>query len=202
MKKCWFSLVLLLLAPLARAESIQEETTDKSAITSFNGKAGVSVLSFQIPQELASALQESFPNSVILAHSTQCLDHKEEMGLIINQSNRLHAIIAIKTKYSWSINNLSTSVDYNHGAMQNFLSDYYDGNLEAMQVRCAVPNLDKDISVDANGEFLNGFHARNGSDYGDHICFSASDTYNSWACYRIKPGTTKPILSFVQMNAD
>jgi len=84
--------------------------------------------------------------------------------------------------------------------MANFLEDYESADARAqLQVRCAVPGHDPDISVEANGAFI---AHRGERDTAKHLCFSASTVYNSWVCYWTSPGAAEPELSFVQLNAD
>jgi len=153
--------------------------------------------------ELADALDKKFSNSRVLAVSPECKSDENgpvQIGVVLQQNKALHAIVAVLQNDSWVISDMPKKVSYSRGTVADFLDEFTSADgMKKLDVRCAAPKTDAEINIRANGAFIapESDHVTS-----RHVCFSASAVYNSWVCYRTRQGTTKPELSFIQLNAD
>ncbi len=167
-----------------------------------------------VPPEVVAALQKSIPGAKVLAGSLCKLgaEKRDSFGLLVKinanafseDQDPLRSVIAMKKEGAWDLHELPRGMDYSKGGAADFLRDFWgeQGFKGPFEIRCTVlPSSDPAISPKANGEFVGAF-ARTRDRQANHLCFLADAVYNSWACFTINPATSRPELSFVQMNAD
>lgn len=91
------------------------------------------------------------------------------------------------------------------GASNDFRFDFWDRAKatadQSYQIRCAIPDVDEDITARAGGEFTKEF-AASAKSADRHLCFQASLQYNSWTCFDLSPRSGKLMASFARLNAD
>lgn len=158
--------------------------------------------------DLKNLISAKYPDAKELA-STPCelgSNKLKSIGLLIQKKDKegvfpLVPLIAIHDANQWTLNELSLQQSYSKGSANNFLYDYWHkkkGFIGSYQIKCTDLKKDSDISTKANGEFTKNFTP---TSLGRHLCFAASNVYNSWICYGVA-STKKIENSFNQMNAD
>jgi hypothetical protein len=164
---------------------------------------------FELPGDLADVLQRSQPNSKVLA-ATQCdlgASQVESFGLVLHLgegANPLGAAIASKHGKNWEVAQLPLNAEGRSGKMTNFLEDFWnnEGFSKYFNLLCTrIPNDNERISLHANGELIGQFKKVKEPKI-KHLCFAASNAYNSWVCFSLAPNESSPKLSYVQFNAD
>ena len=158
-----------------------------------------------LPAALEESIAKRYTHARILTYSQPCNalpDGVEQIAILVGTKahTSLQAMVAVNDGNTWKITEVAKSVEYPRGSDSDFLRDFEGSNL-IPEIRCATPNQDPDISLDANGLYiLKHRHIRHKQ--AKHLCFATSTAYNSWVCYWTPPKTTVAKVSFVQMNAD
>jgi hypothetical protein len=162
-----------------------------------------------VPANLEKKVSAAYPNAKIVVEKKCRLGTKaiESYGILLQQpaENKsgpaLEAMILYKMK-EWKIYKINRGIEYSRGSDSDFLRDYRTpkGYAGGFMIRCTSPKKDKDINVRSNGEFGKFSAALN--EKVQHLCFSASSTYNSWVCFTTDDTRSEPETSFVQLNAD
>jgi hypothetical protein len=163
------------------------------------------------PPTAETLIEKHYPGSksLVLTKCEMGSEKIESIGYLIQNksingsTHPLVPVIAYKYKQQWSLSEIPKRLESSKGFSPDFLSDFWStktgGFKENFKIQCVAPDKDKNISISANGEFSKNFR---GGKNGNHICFQADDTYNSWACFNFNPDTKKIESSFSQMNAD
>jgi hypothetical protein len=159
---------------------------------------------------LETLLQKQFPGAKSLLQ-TDCelgSTKVKSAGILIQKvsakdKHPLAPLIAYMEKDQWVLIEMPKKLEYSKGSAQDFLFDFWSPKTNGLkgkyEIRCANPDVDKDISTSANGEFSKNFRDKKS---GKHLCFQADTAYNSWACFNFNPDLKKIESSFSQMNAD
>lgn len=159
--------------------------------------------SSKIPAEIKKQLEIYHPKSKILA-STKCaigIDKTESYGVLLD-ANKPRAFIFFKAKKGWNDIEVADTADNSKGGGTLFGDFFMSGKFEGpYEIRCTSPQNDKDVSLSANGEYIGTFAQKMSADI-KHLCFQASDVYNSWKCLTMNPEKGGPDTSFVQLNSD
>jgi hypothetical protein len=164
---------------------------------------------FELPDDLADVLKRSQPNSKVLA-ATQCdlgASKVESFGLVLHlgkSEDSLGAVIASKHGKNWEVSQLPLEASGRSGFVRNFLEDFWsnEGFSKYFSLLCTrIPNDNGRISLKANGELIGQFKKEKEPKI-KHLCFAASNTYNSWVCFSLAPNEPSPKISYVQFNAD
>jgi len=157
----------------------------------------------KIPEEIKKYLEANHPKAQILT-ATKCsigVEKIESYGVLIN-ANKPHAFIFFKAKMGWNDVEIEDKASNSKGVSSLFGDFFVEGKFNGpYEIRCTSPQSDKEISLDANGEYVGVFNKNMPADI-KHLCFQASDTYNNWKCLTINPTKGGPDTSFVQLNAD
>jgi len=167
-----------------------------------------------VPSDVAKAVEKSYPGAKILMASSSCKlgdAKKDSFGIVVDAGSKNHAadrnplraLVAVKNNAGWDVSEIPRDVEYSKGSM-DFLSEFWDekGFKGPYEIRCIIlPSENPAISPDANGEFIGSF-AKTPNRHALHLCFTADDTYNDWVCSSISIAAPRPVISFVQMNAD
>jgi hypothetical protein len=88
--------------------------------------------------------------------------------------------------------------------MTNFLEDFWSnkGFSKDFNLLCTrISNENERINLNANGELIGQFKKVKDPKI-KHLCFAASNVYNSWVCFSLAPNESSPKISYVQFNAD
>lgn len=127
--------------------------------------------------------------------------HKIQAAIARKPTNNIEIFMGLKQGKSWKVSKLDRSASYSGGSVQDFLDEFVEiPDFENdYGIRCVVPNKDDEISKRINGDFVSFFAQ---FPTAGHMCFPASNIYNSWVCHSISPKSSKIRLSFVQLNAD
>lgn len=158
-----------------------------------------------IPSDLMKEIARALPKANALL-SMECrigAKKTRAFGTLLN-SESIQAWIAYPMGKGWRLFQVPREISNSKGMDGNFLSEWKtsEGKLKGVyEIRCTSPYADKDIQIQANGEFVGEF-AQGVAPEVRHLCFQASQTYNNWACYTMSAVTERPELSFVQLNAD
>jgi hypothetical protein len=167
-----------------------------------------------VPMDLNSQLEIAYPKGKTLVSAPCQLGSSniESFGLVLQKKllslnkseNPLVPVIATKSLGQWQLKERPKRFDYALGGGKDFLGDFWDkskGFTGGLEVRCADPLKDMDISLQANGAFVGNFFnkLKPGT---KHLCYQADNAYNSWVCATVNPSNSLPEQSFIQMNAD
>jgi hypothetical protein len=164
---------------------------------------------FELPDDLADALKRSQPNSKVLA-ATQCdlgASKVESFGLVLRlekSENPLGAAIVSKHGKNWEVSQLPLEAKGRSGFIRNFLNDFWsnEGFSKGFNLLCTrIPSDNGRINPSANGELFGRFKKVKEPKI-KHLCFAASNAYNSWVCFSLVPNEPAPKISYVQLNAD
>jgi hypothetical protein len=164
----------------------------------------------ELPAEVKLLLLNDHTKDDVLMATNCSVGNKKirAVGLVLRVYGKksedipLHAYVAYKLG-KWQLWELPRKIDYEHGAIANFLGEFWVDKAFARPygIRCVVPGEDKEISSSANGAFVKPF-SKGATPKAKNLCFQASNVYNSWVCASVADTGKKPALSFVQMNAD
>lgn len=158
--------------------------------------------------DVTPAKKQSLPDAAMMALREQKLQDvkvslkcnlgakkTEVFGAIAFQKKKFVPIILKNEGKKFQIFALETSVRGPWGSDGNFLSDFPATGDNSLI--CEDPEKSRNLYPDA-GHFMVPAELKAGF----HLCFAASSVYNNWVCYTFDENAKKPVLSFVQMQAD
>jgi hypothetical protein len=160
-----------------------------------------------MPADLASEVAKARPDASIVSFKRCALGSAatDAVGFLLRAKSGkdpLSLHLATKTAEGWKISRLSTRIDYARGGTPDILSDWVSDPTQPYDIACtAIPNKETGISTANNGAFVAPFSKRAAKGL-RHLCFPASQPYNSWSCFSLTQESLQPKPSFVQLNAD
>lgn len=183
------------------------------ALTLLAGPSALAADAAAVPPDVLAAVRARLPGAKVLSASEPCAlgpRGARSYGILVqapeaaNDGDPLRPVIALAEGSGWKVVELRRRLEGKHAA-GDFLGVYWrptTGYTGGVRIRCASPKDDPDdIGVGANGEFLGTFASKLPREV-RHLCFTADDVYNSWACWTVNPGTGAVEPSFLQLNAD
>lgn len=151
-------------------------------------------------QDINGLVQKKYPGAKVVEKKDCDLGAAKvkTTGLLIQLKDSLKVAVVLKD----SLQEIPATISYAKGSDGNYLSDYWmapKGYSGSFTIKCIVPGKDADVTPEANGAFHDAFK---GKTVGNHLCFSASTTYNNWACYNFGAKNNEVVPSYSQLNAD
>lgn len=163
-----------------------------------------------LPEGLSKTFSDSFPGGSVLV-SQACRsgrDSIETVGALIqidppSAARSFEVVLAYRNEGQWKVHVVPRDIVVTYGLDRDFLRDFLGehGYRGAFEIKCVRPNHNGRIGKKFHGEFLSKDAATLSKEV-THVCFSASNAYNSWSCFVPDPKTKLPIKSFAQLNAD
>jgi len=178
-----------------------------TALTWFAPPALAAVL----PKEAASLIQTVHPGSKMVS-VVACelgLSKTPSYGLILLTKEKgltdedVLPIIALKTDRVWKFSVLEKGVSTDGAFMKSFTDEAVEKNVfnKNYRIRCVQPKRGEEI-----GEHLGNYIQTGLSDdtlkKSKHLCFQASQVYNSWVCFNFDEKQGQVKQSFGQFAAD
>jgi hypothetical protein len=166
-----------------------------------------------LPAEVNDLIKLRFPEgrAVAAGHCELGAAKTDSYGVVIATQKDgsltiadLKPFVGIKVRNDWRLIPIDPAIDVpGVGSMKTFLDEFVSGGKlkGSIAIRCTNPNHDSELHERIGKYLLDPIRDKDLLAQ-KHVCFQASNTYNSWSCYILVDKNHQLRNSFVQFPAD